>query len=60
MSGPNPDWSAVFQSEHSAYQPISVCEGSVPGSSDDGGKLKVTGAMDSYDFIWGAFERLAR
>ena len=37
------------------YQPLSAC-----GTAGAGGDLATMGSADSYDFVWAAFERLAR
>lgn len=44
--------------DHPQYQPLSACGGSDGRAGD--GDFAHKGSVDSYDFVWAAFERLAK
>lgn len=55
----SPGWAVeTYNPEHPVYQPLSACGGSDDRGSD--GDFAREGSDDSYDFVWAAFDRLAK
>lgn len=51
-------WSTAYLADHPVYQPLSACGGS--NDRNGNGDFLSKGSANSYDFVWAAFERLAR
>ncbi|CAM9533609.1 unnamed protein product, partial [Ectocarpus fasciculatus] len=51
-------WSSTYREKHPSFQPLSACGGSNDRGGD--GDFAHRGSTDSYDFVWAAFDRLAK
>ncbi|CAM9595883.1 unnamed protein product, partial [Ectocarpus sp. 13 AM-2016] len=51
-------WSSTYREKNPSFQPLSACGGSNDRGGD--GDFAHRGSADSYDFVWAAFDRLAK
>ncbi|CAM9796699.1 unnamed protein product, partial [Choristocarpus tenellus] len=54
------DWAMTYVDDHPVYQPLSACEKSETNGGSGGNFFTARNSSDSYDFVWSAFDQLAR